>query len=166
MHNSGVDPYNGEPPHVAGSDTSIDARDGIRESVNALQARVLGLLAFGPQTDEEMQIDGGMIPSTQRPRRIELCELGLVCDSGARRRTSRGRSAVVWQLHRATCTCKLREPRQTARPQAQSIGPVATPSSETMRIALENLSALWRANPERFSSQLVEVLRWLRVLSI
>lgn len=47
-------------------------------------------------TDEEVQRGLGMNPSTQRPRRVELVEAGLVVDSGARRETASGREAVVW----------------------------------------------------------------------
>jgi hypothetical protein len=37
-----------------------------------------------------------MNPSTQRPRRIELCEAEAVIDSGLRRLTRSSRAAVVW----------------------------------------------------------------------
>lgn len=62
----------------------------------------LGVLKFiqqrGPlgATDEEIQAGLTMNPSTQRPRRVELCNLGLVSDSGTTRRTKSGRAAVVW----------------------------------------------------------------------
>ncbi len=49
-------------------------------------------------TDEEMQLGIPMNPSTQRPRRIELVEAGLVEDSGERRKTRGGRSAIVWRV--------------------------------------------------------------------
>jgi hypothetical protein len=48
-------------------------------------------------TDEEIQADLHMQGSTQRPRRVELVRAGLVVDSGLRRRTFAGRSAVVWK---------------------------------------------------------------------
>lgn len=160
------EPYGGDPPHVAGSDTSLAARDEIRESRPALQSRVLGLLSV-PLTDEEMQVAGMMPANTQRPRRIELAQAGLVCDSGVRRRTSRGKSAVVWQLHREHgCSCRPRPPRQTASPVACGPGPVAaTPSDETIRAALVDLGMLWKAQPKLFGPQLVDVLRWLRALA-
>jgi len=158
--------YGGDPPHVAGSDTSLAARDKIRDSVNALQSRVLGLLSV-PLTDEEMQLAGMMPANTQRPRRIELAQLGLVCDSGVRRRTSRGKTAVVWRLHRiGDCSCSPRAPRQTASPVACGPGPaplVVTPSDETIRAALVDLGVLWKA--KRFGPQLVEVAKWLRTIT-
>ncbi len=48
------------------------------------------------RTDEELQAELGLNPSTQRPRRVELVEGGLVADSGRRRLTRSGRLAVVW----------------------------------------------------------------------
>jgi hypothetical protein len=48
-------------------------------------------------TDEEMQLASRMNPSTQRPRRIELVDLGLAVDSGLVRKTKTGRKAVVWR---------------------------------------------------------------------
>jgi hypothetical protein len=39
----------------------------------------------------------GMNPSTQRPRRIELCQRNLIVDSGTTRLTTSGRKAVVWK---------------------------------------------------------------------
>jgi len=50
----------------------------------------------GGRTDEQIQIELGMNPSTQRPRRVELVEKGLVADSGQRRKTTSGRMAIVW----------------------------------------------------------------------
>ncbi len=50
----------------------------------------------GPVSDEEMQIAFRMNPSTQRPRRIELCKLGLVRDSGLQGKTRSGRACTLW----------------------------------------------------------------------
>ena len=49
-------------------------------------------------TDEEMQTATGMNPSTQRPRRCELVEMGKVMPSYLTRRTKSGRKAVVWVI--------------------------------------------------------------------
>jgi hypothetical protein len=49
-------------------------------------------------TDEEIQRDLELNPSTQRPRRVELVEGNWIEDSGRRRLTLSGRSAVVWVL--------------------------------------------------------------------
>lgn len=52
----------------------------------------------GGLTDDEVQEFLNMNPSTERPRRIELVEMGWLADSGLRRRTQGGREAVVWVL--------------------------------------------------------------------
>jgi hypothetical protein len=87
-------------PSVNGSATSAAAADSIGPAtLNALQRRVLELLASWPQglTDEEMQHKLGMNPSTQRPRRIELARRGLVVEAGTRK-TASGRMAVMWRV--------------------------------------------------------------------
>lgn len=79
--------------------TSKDAAASI--DANTLRARVLDLLRATPSglTDEEMQQRLGMNPSTQRPRRIELVDRDLVCDSGTKRATTSGRQAIVWKAN-------------------------------------------------------------------
>jgi DNA-binding IclR family transcriptional regulator len=64
-----------------------------------MQRQVLALLQATPGglTDEEMQRQLEMNPSTQRPRRIELARRGLVVDAGTRR-TASGRMATVWRV--------------------------------------------------------------------
>lgn len=63
------------------------------------------------RTDEELQRELEMNPSTQRPRRVELVEQGWIEDSGHRRSTRSGRSAVVWILtHRGAGVRELRDP--------------------------------------------------------
>lgn len=47
-------------------------------------------------TDEEMQRHAPMSANTQRPRRVELVQGGLVKDSGHVRKTLGGDDAVVW----------------------------------------------------------------------
>lgn len=81
------------------SDTSSEAAHMISEYANTLRAKVLLYLRAHPEglTDEQMQNDIPMPPSTQRPRRCELVDHGLVIDSGTRRKTASGRSAVVWK---------------------------------------------------------------------
>lgn len=51
-------------------------------------------------TDAEIQDALGLDGSTQRPRRRELEQAGLVFDSGERRATHTGRAAVVWRARR------------------------------------------------------------------
>lgn len=88
-------------PRVRGSQTSTDAAESIAPAVGTLQARVYEFLkskADRGATDEEMQLGLDMSPSTQRPRRVELVRKGLVIDSGEKRETKSGRSAVVWKV--------------------------------------------------------------------
>lgn len=51
---------------------------------------------LGGATDEEIQRTLDMNPSTQRPRRVELVDAGLIEDSGRTAPTRSGRPAVVW----------------------------------------------------------------------
>ena len=81
------------------SSTSIAAADSLdEETLNRLQRRVLAVIAAASAglTDEEIQLHTGMNPSTQRPRRIELERRGFITQAGTRK-TSSGRSAVVWK---------------------------------------------------------------------
>lgn len=68
-------------------------------STGTWRRRVLNAIAFAGEqgrTDEELQNQLNLNPSTQRPRRVELVEGGWVEDSERRRRTKSGRDAVVW----------------------------------------------------------------------
>lgn len=104
MNHYGIDDSPGplftqRAPSVNGSITSAAAADALdATTLNAMQRRVLRFLetCLGGATDEEMQLALGMNPSTQRPRRIELVQAGLVVKDGTRR-TSSGRMAVVWR---------------------------------------------------------------------
>lgn len=58
--------------------------------------RVLTDAGAAGLTDEEMQERLVMDPSSQRPRRVELVNAGLVVDSGRKRQTSARRQATVW----------------------------------------------------------------------
>lgn len=51
----------------------------------------------GPATDLELQQQIPMIPDSERPRRGELVDGGLVEDSGARRK-HHGEECIVWRL--------------------------------------------------------------------
>lgn len=87
-------------PSVNGSATSAAAADSLGPAtLNAMQRRVYEFLlerGAAGATDEEMQKELEMNPSTQRPRRVELARKGLIVEMGTRRTTS-GRMAVVWR---------------------------------------------------------------------
>jgi len=87
-------------PFQKHSQTSIDAATDMRGCAPTKRKQVLHSIANAGArgvTDDEVQVMLNMNPSTQRPRRIELVERGLVVDSGGKRRTRSGRFAVVWR---------------------------------------------------------------------
>lgn len=88
------------PPFVRSSPTSASAATAIAPASPTLRAQVLAFVrrrgALGA-TDEEIQVGLRMNPSTERPRRVELCAAALLEDSGQRRKTRAGRMAVVWR---------------------------------------------------------------------
>lgn len=88
-----------ELPFQKHSDTSREAAEAATPSARTLRARVYAAISLsGPRgaTDEELQDALKMNPSTERPRRIELVDAGLVVDSLRTRPTHAGRKAVVW----------------------------------------------------------------------
>ena len=94
-------------PFQPASETSREAAKAIEGSGASLRAQLLAFLRLEASqgwdgwTDEELQRVLPMNPSTERPRRIELVRLGLVEDSGEKRRTASGRLATVWRAVRS-----------------------------------------------------------------
>jgi hypothetical protein len=86
------------PPH-SGSETSRAAAESIKISADTLRAKVLDYLKSQPDgaTDEQMQLALGMAGNTQRPRRKELLDMGLIRDTGKTRATKSGRQATIWE---------------------------------------------------------------------
>ena len=84
--------------YQAHSQTSYDAAVRAVEGSENQKKRVWDFLKGRTATDEEIQQALGMNPSTQRPRRIELVEAGLVEDSGETRETTAGRRAAIWRV--------------------------------------------------------------------
>ena len=85
--------------YVVGSETSQRAAEELEgRASKTLRARVYRFLlsCHNGATDEEVQYALDMNPSSQRPRRVELVEAGLVRDAGRTRLTRAGRKAVVW----------------------------------------------------------------------
>ena len=86
-------------PYQTHSDTSQRAAVAIEPKAGTLRDSVLSFLRGRMDrgaTDEEIQRFLEMDPSTQRPRRIELVQAGLVRNSGGTRTTTSGRQAVIW----------------------------------------------------------------------
>lgn len=93
--------------HRDGHDTEQAARDSIAGAAKTIRGQVLRLIvAAGPDglTDDE----GGQLFRSKYPhadrltfgrRRHELTVAGLVKKSGQRRKTPRGRNAIVWVVN-------------------------------------------------------------------
>lgn len=85
------------PPHQQNSDTSRESAKAVAPNFSARMMLILEKIAIvGGMTDEEgqygLEIDG----NSYRPARVTLAKHGLIMDSGERRKTNSGRSAVVW----------------------------------------------------------------------
>lgn len=86
------------PPFQRHSETSREAAIAIADEVTGLRGLVLAYIrtcGSAGSTDEEGITSLKMNPSTYRPRRIELNDLGYIKESGTRKTVS-GRNAVVW----------------------------------------------------------------------
>lgn len=97
--------FNFTAPFQSRSYTSLLAAKSIEPKAGTLRAAVLKyirVLGEHGATDDECQADLGMEGSTQRPRRIELLQQGLIHDSGKERLTRSGKKAVVWTATRQT----------------------------------------------------------------
>lgn len=83
------------------SQTSIAAAERALPTAGTMRRRIYDQLKQWHSTgatDAELQDELRIDPSTQRPRRIELVNAGLVRDSGRTRKTRSGRSATVWEV--------------------------------------------------------------------
>ena len=97
-------------PHARISDpqTSVDAANSVKD-ITRTQSAIRALL-INSMTDEELfvcyskAVIQGLAPlaspSGVRSRRAELVILGLVEDTGARRKLVSGRKAIVWKTVR------------------------------------------------------------------
>lgn len=84
--------------------TSHEAAASV-QNIKPTQSGILTILEF-PKTDEELvdayysMVSVGLCPNASpsgiRSRRAELVAMGLVEDSGERRKLASGRSAIVW----------------------------------------------------------------------
>ena len=94
--------YGGFPPYARGSDTSMLA--AMRQLPKAETKRqevykCIWQVGSKGATDEEVaSIMGDPTRNTVGPRRRELVLAGLVEDSGMRRPTTYGCSAIVWRV--------------------------------------------------------------------
>ena len=85
---------------AAGSDTSHAAAASIEPHLDRLERNVLNILrAFDPHglTCDELEERTGLLHTTASARLHSLHrKKGMIRDSGIRRKTRSGRSAVVW----------------------------------------------------------------------
>lgn len=65
------------------------------------ETRILGALALGPGTKDELALRCGLTEQQVARRRAELLRRGLVVLTGERRRTPSGNTAEVWRLNTA-----------------------------------------------------------------
>lgn len=87
-------------PYQHHSETSLAAAEYSQARARTDKARVLFVLTSAGvrgMTDEEIQHVAELHGSTERPRRIALCNEGKVIDSGKKRMTASGRMATVWE---------------------------------------------------------------------
>ena len=106
-------------------DTSHDAARAIGIVMSRKQKSVyVAILDAGAagMTDEQIQAATGMNPSTQRPRRVELVERGLIVDSGRKRPTASGRGTCrSFRRNQIRIRSKrTREPICLSRPPART----------------------------------------------
>jgi hypothetical protein len=83
-----------------GPETSRDAAYAIAAHAPVQRASIFEYIhARGADggTDDEGEIALNIIPQSYTPRRGELVRAGHVIDSGQRRKTRRGRAAIVWR---------------------------------------------------------------------
>jgi hypothetical protein len=87
------------PPHQRHSDTSRAAALNMMPKFKGLMLNLMRFFKARHElgmTDEEGQYMSGVNGNSYRPCRVKLAELGVIRDSGARRRTKSGNQAVVW----------------------------------------------------------------------
>lgn len=87
-----------QSPGYTEPDTSRAAAEAIAPSASLLRGKCLAALReFGPMTADEIADRVGITPFSARPRCTELLALGMIVDTGERRRNSSGRSAKTWR---------------------------------------------------------------------
>lgn len=84
-------------------ETSQDAAASVVNRTMLQDAILQVLKVYGAKTDEKIAsylFDRGLAttPSGMRTRRRELVQMGMVEDTGKRRRTKAGRNSIVWGM--------------------------------------------------------------------
>lgn len=86
-----------EAPGFKRAGTSEDAARAIAPRAKSLREQVLEEIRRCPATPDEVAKRLKVTVLATRPRVTELQNLGLVVDSGQRRRNDSGRTAIVWR---------------------------------------------------------------------
>lgn len=84
-------------PGFKEAETSKQAAESMQSSAPLLRERVLACLAICPKTPDEVAGYLRVSILSVRPRFTELARLGLITDTGQRRRNDSGRMAKVWR---------------------------------------------------------------------
>jgi len=88
--------YPSTPGH-RGVDTSIAAANALAPRLGRLQQLALETIRdAGGLTSDELAGRLGVERWAMRPRTAELRKLGLIIDTGQRRRNCTGRASIVW----------------------------------------------------------------------
>ena len=85
------------PASFSDFDTSLRAAKLMGPHLARLERIVFEALSCQPMTAQELETYTSLDGNTIRPRLVALRGRGLVEDSGVRRKTASGRSAVVWR---------------------------------------------------------------------
>lgn len=80
--------------------TSEEAAESVRD-VEFIRGRAYARIKALPRTADEVARSLGLSVLSVRPRVTELFNLGLIEDSGHRRKNASGRRAIVWRVKRA-----------------------------------------------------------------
>jgi predicted ArsR family transcriptional regulator len=87
------------------TDTSREAHKAVKPKTFTLREQAMETLRLhGPLTADAVAKLAGVSPFAMRPRLTELRHLGLIEDTGLRRRNDNGKSAAVWRLVRKLVT--------------------------------------------------------------
>ena len=119
LFDTDYDQYGGTPPHVKGSDTSRAAANSVAMDARHLRAvvfnHILGSGTVGMTCDQVEETMNGR-HQTISARIRELRNEGRIVDSGRRRPTRSGRSAIVYL---ATCNASAEIVNAEPKPRMQ-----------------------------------------------
>lgn len=160
MKDDNYDLFGGTPPH-SDDDTSLEAAEAVRATVMRKRARVKEYIvvrgAMGA-TDDEVEVALGFPHQSASARRRELVLLGMVKDSGVRRKTRNGRWAKVWVVGGGALGVQLHGARRVE----------GMPEVAVLRRAVISARTLYRIGRHSggvpFMTDFAQVFMWLKGL--